>query len=585
MNPLNTIKHKYNVLEQLIQSTNERIENIRTRIDEINAANISMTDGTNTIDLTNSGISINDGELSITENGLVFENKDVDINGCILSSDGTFECSEIGETMSGTIYDIYSFIIMNIYAVIDVKYYTYNSTDKTLDEFTPDVVPLISIVNTLTGTRIVSDAVAQLFDDYYTTTPYTDGCDYKYNYYYDASVGRNVNVVYPLKCILKSSCDNGTTFIYDGIQYVVGSTEVVLSRTSSGGAVVITEFFTGINGLPINLSSFFSAASSITINKYSISSVAGTGETETVEIMLFDTFNCINMSRMFSGSWASFDLSLLNTSQVVNMSAMFASCSSIGEMANMNSLDTSQCTDMSYMFNVMGMETNIDTLDVTNFDTSCVVNMSYMFYGVSCYFDISKFDTSSVTDMSCMFMACSKLTIIDISHFDTSHVSRAYSMFASCYNLNSITFYSDVSKIDFCVCTNFDYMFVNCQQLTSLNLSSFNMSSCVSMLGMFESTIKLTTITLSSKFDLSNCLDLSNLFTSSYASTNGFQLVDIPKYSTALRGITSVGTTNGCIAIYGGSNSFGVVSYILSKIMYPIETYYNTDVITLETGD
>lgn len=40
--------------------------------------------------------------------------------------------------------------------------------------------------------------------------------------------------------------------------------------------------------------------------------------------------------------------------------------------------------------------------------------------------DVANFDTAKVTDMSNMFYGCRKLTRLDISNFDTSHVTDLY---------------------------------------------------------------------------------------------------------------------------------------------------------------
>ena len=52
--------------------------------------------------------------------------------------------------------------------------------------------------------------------------------------------------------------------------------------------------------------------------------------------------------------------------------------------------------------------------------------------------DLSNFDTSNVTNMSSMFHNCSKLTSLDVSNFDTSKVTSMYCMFDSCSSLTSL---------------------------------------------------------------------------------------------------------------------------------------------------
>ena len=83
-----------------------------------------------------------------------------------------------------------------------------------------------------------------------------------------------------------------------------------------------------------------------------------------------------------------------------------------------------------------------------NVDTSNVTDMSYMFsceesVFTDCYptyesLDLSMFDTSNVTNMVGMFYDCGWLKELDLSSFDTSKVNNADDMFLQCNNLNTI---------------------------------------------------------------------------------------------------------------------------------------------------
>ena len=76
------------------------------------------------------------------------------------------------------------------------------------------------------------------------------------------------------------------------------------------------------------------------------------------------------------------------------------------------------------------------TLDLSNFDTSNVTDMSGMFY--ECMFTVKftlgdKFDTSNVTDMSGMFYECIFPEGFSLSDkFDTSNVTDIGHMFRNC---------------------------------------------------------------------------------------------------------------------------------------------------------
>ena len=93
---------------------------------------------------------------------------------------------------------------------------------------------------------------------------------------------------------------------------------------------------------------------------------------------------------------------------------------------------------MSWMF--AGMRA-LTTLNLSSFDTSNVTNMSYMFYDTALTtLDLSHFDTSNVTNMARMFSGIYSLTELDLSSFDTSKVTNMSSMFYNSSSLNNITY-------------------------------------------------------------------------------------------------------------------------------------------------
>lgn len=128
----------------------------------------------------------------------------------------------------------------------------------------------------------------------------------------------------------------------------------------------------------------------------------------------------------------------------------------------------------------------LNSLDLSNFDTSAVTSMSYMFSGCTSLtsLDVSNFNTSAVTDMAGMFRYCRRLTSLDLSNFDTSAVTDMNSMFYYCEKLTSL----DLSNFDTSAVTNMLEMFYNCTALRNIKCKQAFKDWCVAN----ASTIGLT---------------------------------------------------------------------------------------------
>ena len=126
---------------------------------------------------------------------------------------------------------------------------------------------------------------------------------------------------------------------------------------------------------------------------------------------------------------------------------MFSDCSTLSSL-DLSNFNTAIVTNMSYMFFNCA---NLSSLDLSNFNTAIVSDMSLMFGGCSVLssLDLSNFYTKEVRDMSYMFSRCSALTTIYASDkFVTSKVQSGISMFSACKNLKgTILNYKD-SKTD-----------------------------------------------------------------------------------------------------------------------------------------
>ena len=182
------------------------------------------------------------------------------------------------------------------------------------------------------------------------------------------------------------------------------------------------------------------------------------------------------------------DLEYLDTSKVTNMSWMFALCFNLKTL-NVTELDTSKTTSMLYMFNNCQSLIN---LDLSNFDTSKVTTMGGMFNDCNNLItvDINSFNTSKVTNMTSMFSNCYNLATIDLSNFNTNKVTNMNFMFINCYMLETL----DLSNFDTSNVKYIDKMFSGCSNLKLIDFKNADFSSVTSYTNMFGSTSNLSVI-------------------------------------------------------------------------------------------
>ena len=199
------------------------------------------------------------------------------------------------------------------------------------------------------------------------------------------------------------------------------------------------------------------------------------------------------------------DLSNFDTSKVANMSHMFNGMRNLTTL-NLSNFNTSNVTDMGGMFFSM---TNLTTLNLSNFDTSKVTNMGSMFYGISnlTTLNLSNFNTSQVTIMGGMFYGMSNLTTLNLSNFNTSKTTDMRSMFNGMTNLASL----DISSFNTKNVENMSGMFSLLRKIEHLDLSHFRTDKVTNMGSMFYQMTALKTINLSN-FNTANVTDMSSMF-------------------------------------------------------------------------
>ena len=256
-----------------------------------------------------------------------------------------------------------------------------------------------------------------------------------------------------------------------------------------------------------------------------------------------DGLQPFNMRSWFYGckSMTACNLDKLDTSNVTDMGFLFNGCSSLTSLDDLSGWNTGNVTNMKYMFNGCS---SLTTTDLSGWNTSNVADMEFMFVGcksLTSLGDLSGWDTGNVTNMDSMFSSCSSLTTLgDLSNWDTSNVTDMQAAFAGCKSLTTL----DLSNWNTSNVTDMSFMFSGCSKLTSTDLSGWNTSNVADMESMFRSCSILVSVNGPSYWNTSNVADMEYMF------------YDCPKLTTIgdLSGWDTGNVTNMDSMFYRGSS-------------------------------
>ena len=255
-----------------------------------------------------------------------------------------------------------------------------------------------------------------------------------------------------------------------------------------------------------------------------------------------------------SSTLTSYDLNNLDTSGVTDMSYIFYNplnrdgSANEGSLKNLNGIkdwDTSNVTNMDYMFS--GNKVISDLTPIENWNTQKVTSVSNMFsannisdltplhrWGYDASGD-GKWNLKNVTNMWGMF---SGNDITDLGQLDKWDVSKVNSFSYMFYGNKNITDLTPLESWDTGSATNMQYMFGYDSGLTDLTpLQHWNISNVTSMDGMFSSDDQLSDLTPLASWDVSHIHDFGNMF------SNDANLEDLAPLQNWK--LTSATSTNG----------------------------------------
>ena len=169
-------------------------------------------------------------------------------------------------------------------------------------------------------------------------------------------------------------------------------------------------------------------------------------------------------------------------------------------------------------------------------------------------------------DSSGMFWTIEEVTDIDVSTFDTSAVENMYDMFSNTHNLISL----DLSNFDTRNVTVMKDMFYNTYKLKTVNLSSFDTQNVTDMRGMFKDSRMLQSLDLSN-FDTSKVTSMTEMFSGASALVS----LDLSNFNTS-----NVTDMTSMFAKTANLKNLNLASFNTEKVRNMSGMFYGSDSLT-----
>ena len=253
-----------------------------------------------------------------------------------------------------------------------------------------------------------------------------------------------------------------------------------------------------------------------------------------LDLHTWDTGNVIWLENTFSGAGASsINVTGWNTSKMASMYNAFAFTKNLNTM-DLSSWDTSSVgrwgvgedVYMTSAFNSMFYNSDVKSVNVTGFDFANFEGNGGRFSGVFAMFgncrelkEIIGTNTWTNTDKILRiyrtFEGCEKLDGLQVSNWDTSNVVAMNGTFNGCKSLTALA----VDGWNVAKCSDFIETFRDCEKLESINISGWNMESVNSdyFINTFNGCKSLTHLTFPEEIDFlsigmaANCPNLTTI--------------------------------------------------------------------------
>ena len=229
-----------------------------------------------------------------------------------------------------------------------------------------------------------------------------------------------------------------------------------------------------------------------------------------------DTINFNNRNKIKNAEYlfnycynlTSIDITKWNLKNIDYISGLFSDCNSLKTIIGIEDLDISNTIDASYILS----GTAITTLDVNRWNISNVKYINGLFSycnELTSVTGIRNWQSNGVERISGLFAYSAKLRSIDLTGFDTSKVVNASYLFENCKELVSVTGLNTWNTDNF---ETIHSMFFHCEKLESIDLTGWNISKVTSLFNMFAYCTSITSIKGIENWDVSNITEMYQVF-------------------------------------------------------------------------
>lgn len=229
----------------------------------------------------------------------------------------------------------------------------------------------------------------------------------------------------------------------------------------------------------------------------------------------------LNCNKVKSITFNNFKNNENNNIKLTSMIKTFEGCEILTSI-DISNIDTSYVTNIYYLF---FNNTSLKSIDLSKNNFENVVNASYLFTLCKSISSINiSTSFSKLEYFEGGFIECNSLTSIDLSLLNTKNLNRMYRLFYKCTSIEKI----NLGNLNTEKVTDMISLFYSCDSLTSLDLGNFITKNVLNMSFMFYNCSSLKYINLNS-FDtskvenmyamFSSCISLNSLNLSSFETT------------------------------------------------------------------